>query len=194
LTGQTATATSGTLTQSVAQTAQLTGNTSAFSTGQATPSLTVALAGNTSAFSAGTLSVGGDITVALLGNSSTFSAGTLSVQPVVGDGKSHTNLYVKQLLTEYYEQAFKKPEVVELVAKAKVPKPGKKLPDHDDVPQIDKLIEKAEKVLSNKSNVDVANLVETALKFNLLVTDFNDFAKKQRDKENQELLLFSLVL
>jgi hypothetical protein len=97
---------------------------------------------------------------------------------------------VKQLLTEYYTEAFKKPEVVTAARSKSLKKPE----EQDDTPHIDKLIEKAEKVLASKSNVDVARLVETAVKFNILVTDFNDFAKQQRQKEDEDLLLFSLVL
>jgi hypothetical protein len=185
----------GSVTPSVGTSASLTAQTSAFSQSQVTPAISVQLQSQTSAFSSGTLGVGGDVTLQLSGNTSSFFAGQLT--PVIaGTGKSHTSLYIKQVLVDYYTEAFKRPEVIEKVRAESLRKSTKLIrqAEVDDLPKIEALIEKAEKELAEQPDVVVANLVESALKFNSLVTDFNDFAKKRRQQEDLELLLFSMVL
>lgn len=119
------------------------------------------------------------------------SFATVSWAPkvIVSSGKSHVNLYLRQLLTDYYTQAFKNSAVPKPVTESE---PSE---IEDDSRHVESLVKKAELVLETKSNVDVASLVGMAIKFNLLVTDFNSFAKQQqRLREDQDLLLFSLIL
>lgn len=157
---------------------------------------------------AAALSGAGSITAYLTGApaAALSGAGTvtayLTAAPVGPAGKSHTNLYLRQILTEYYEAAFNKPRVEPAVAPA-APSPApaavrkpEPTPARPSV-QIEALISAAEQSLANKPIDAVSALVAEALKFNTLVADFTAFERRvqsRRAREEEELLLLASTI
>jgi hypothetical protein len=213
LTGTATVAGAGTLKPVTA--AVLAGLGAATGQGPMGPVVTVALTGVGAAAGVGTLTVGGgggDVTVALTGVGAVAGVGTLSAVPQPSTGKSHTDLYIRQMLVDYYTKAFEKKFEESIKPDAINPDTGipvsakkrkvlslKKTPEPTRVAEA---VARAEPTLQNTPEIVVADLIDSALKFNALVFDFEAFAAEQRQKheqyrrqrEDDELLLFMSVL
>lgn len=119
-------------------------------------------------------------------------------------GKSHANLYLRQVLTEYYEREFnRRPAAVvksaTAVAKAAgVRQPVRvplKAPPAQRSVQVAALLAQAEQSLAAEPLERASAIVDTALQYGSLLPEFKAFQRKVQEREEaQDLFLLSLVL
>lgn len=133
------------------------------------------------------------------------------VPPPVSGGKSHTALYLRQLLVEHYEREFNKPKVKDVVVKeyeekSKAARPYDRIVSKVvSTPRLPtktqyvgqrqaELVASAEEALANETPRVVEALLEAALKSPSLELDLKRFVERKRRRETDELLLLTAIL
>lgn len=209
ITGQATTVALGTVAPGVW--AELTGQATTAAVGSVVPQTTVGLTGQAVEGALGTMVVPGDVTAALTGAEVITGLGTLTpvITPDQQPGKSHTDLTIRQMLVDYYTVAFAKkldqPQVIaEPTAKQKLSRPSAKIQKvlqsaKTEVPSVRaaRVAEAAELVAAKVAPDILADLTQSALKFNTLVLDFQAFEREQqrrRERDDADLLLLASVL
>lgn len=112
--------------------------------------------------------------------------GQMEPQP----GKSHTDLYVRQLLIDYYTVAFEKKFEEAVAPDAAIPVSAKKrkvlrLPKPVPQGQVEATVDRVQPMLQNIPEKTVAELVDSALKSTALVFDFRQFEQSQREAQKR---------
>jgi hypothetical protein len=126
---------------------------------------------------------------------------------LAGDGKSHTNLYIRQMLVDYYTKEFEKqepappPQPTPVAARAK-PQAKAPPPLRTTVAQrVQSSVAEVEAILASHPEPEpLQREIAEALKYDTLALEFAGFLAhhkaiaERRKRENQELLLFAMVL